>query len=128
MKKEESRKKDSELKGLLLAVKLIWGSHKYLTLALATATLLQSTMPAAMAWLGKLIVDSVIHAINAPNRDRHQLSLSVKTCKSAKPVLSLSKYPCTEPHSIQRAIKILKPEPVDCSTGSFVTVLQQHRP
>lgn len=77
MKKEESRKNDSELKGLLLAVKLIWGSHKYLTLALATATLLQSTMPAAMAWLGKLIVDSVIQAIDTPNKDWHQLTFLI---------------------------------------------------
>ena len=77
MKKDNAQKNDSQLKGLLLAVKLVWRTHKGLTLALVAATLLQSTMPATMAWLGKLIVDSVVQEINVPNNDWHRITFLV---------------------------------------------------
>ncbi len=45
------------------AIGLVWSTHKRLTIALALLTLVAGILPAAVAFLGKLIVDAVVSAI-----------------------------------------------------------------
>ncbi len=45
------------------AVKLVWDTHRSLSIALAALTLLSGLLPAAIAWVGALIVDAVVAAI-----------------------------------------------------------------
>ena len=47
------------------AISLVWQTSKPLTLVLAGATLVAGLLPAAAAWVGKLIVDGVVAAIDA---------------------------------------------------------------
>ena len=49
------------------AIELVWQTSRPLTLVLATATLVAGLLPAAAAWVGQLIVDGVVAAINADN-------------------------------------------------------------
>ena len=44
------------------AVRLVWTTHRQLTIGLALLTLLSGLLPGAIAYLGKLIVDGVIQA------------------------------------------------------------------
>jgi ATP-binding cassette subfamily B protein len=44
------------------AIELVWTTSRTLTLALAALTLLGGVLPAAMAWVGALIVDGVVSA------------------------------------------------------------------
>lgn len=44
------------------AVELVWSTHRMLTIALALLTLISGILPAAIAYLGKLIVDGVVLA------------------------------------------------------------------
>lgn len=46
------------------AFRLVWGADKIGTIAMALVTLLSAGLPAAQAWAGALIVDSVVNAIN----------------------------------------------------------------
>ena len=46
------------------AVELVWSTSKPLTLALGALTLVAGLLPAAIAWVGKLIVDAVVAATN----------------------------------------------------------------
>ncbi len=54
------------------AIALVWQTSRLLTLVLATATVIAGLLPAAAAWVGQLIVDGVVAAIQAdagvPNR------------------------------------------------------------
>jgi ATP-binding cassette subfamily B protein len=45
------------------ALALVWATSRLLTLALAGLTLVAGLLPAAIAWVGKLLVDSVVAAI-----------------------------------------------------------------
>ena len=45
------------------AVELVWSTHRGLTLALAVLTLIGGVTPAGVAFVGQLIVDSVVRAI-----------------------------------------------------------------
>jgi ATP-binding cassette subfamily B protein len=47
------------------AIELVWSTHKALTVALGMLTLLAGLMPAGVAYLGKLIVDAVVAALEA---------------------------------------------------------------
>src|SRR5687768_11902210 len=47
------------------AIALVWSTHRGLTIALGALTLAAGLMPAAIAYLGKLIVDAVVAAIDA---------------------------------------------------------------
>ncbi len=49
------------------AIELVWQTSRPLTLVLAAATLIAGLLPAAAAWVGQLIVDGVVAAINADN-------------------------------------------------------------
>ncbi len=46
------------------AFALVWEAHKPSSLAMAACTLVGALLPAGQAWLGKLIVDGVVSAIN----------------------------------------------------------------
>lgn len=53
------------------AVQLVWTTDRRLTIALAVLTIIAGLLPAAVAYIGKLIVDSVIHASQSGlERDR----------------------------------------------------------
>ncbi|MEO0972368.1 MAG: ABC transporter ATP-binding protein, partial [Pseudomonadota bacterium] len=45
------------------AVQLVWSTSRRLTIAFALLTLLAGVLPAAVAWVGKLIVDAVVAAM-----------------------------------------------------------------
>ncbi len=47
------------------AIALVWSTHRALTVALGILTLAAGLMPAGVAYLGKLIVDAVVAAIDA---------------------------------------------------------------
>ncbi|MEX0430154.1 ABC transporter ATP-binding protein [Spiribacter insolitus] len=47
------------------AIELVWQTSRPLTVILAVATLVAGLLPAAAAWVGQLIVDGVVDAINA---------------------------------------------------------------
>jgi ATP-binding cassette, subfamily B, bacterial len=46
------------------AFQLVWGADKRSTLLMAVLTLISAALPATQAWVGKLIIDSVIGSIN----------------------------------------------------------------
>ena len=50
------------------AIALVWTTSRSLTLTLAILTVLAGALPAAIAWVGQLIVDGVIAAIADPDR------------------------------------------------------------
>jgi ATP-binding cassette subfamily B protein len=66
-----------EPKVLLHAARLIWKTHRGLTIALALLTLVQSLTPAAMAWIGKLIIDTVVQEITAGNKEWQRLGITL---------------------------------------------------
>ncbi len=51
------------------AIELVWTTSKPLTLAIGLLTLVAGILPAAIAWVGKLIVDGVVEASAATNPD-----------------------------------------------------------
>ena len=44
---------------------LVWQAHRPSALAMLAATLIGAFLPPAQAWVGKLIVDSVVASVNA---------------------------------------------------------------
>ncbi|HEX2913852.1 MAG TPA: ABC transporter ATP-binding protein [Chloroflexia bacterium] len=46
------------------AFKLVWEAHRSATIAMAITTLVMALLPAAQAWTGKLIVDSIVDSLN----------------------------------------------------------------
>ena len=51
------------------AIELVWTTSKPLTVTIALLTLIAGILPAAIAWVGKLIVDGVVEATAASNPD-----------------------------------------------------------
>jgi ATP-binding cassette subfamily B protein len=51
------------------AIELVWTTSRPLTLVLAVLTVVAGILPAVIAWIGQLIVDAVVAAINAPEPD-----------------------------------------------------------
>lgn len=49
-----------------VAIEIVWGTSAALTLTMALATLAAGLLPAAIAYVGQLIVDAVVTAIQAP--------------------------------------------------------------
>jgi len=56
-------------------MELVWSTNRWLTVALAVLTLLAGILPAAMAWVGALIIDAVIAATRA-TQDSGVISMS----------------------------------------------------
>src|SRR5688572_14004980 len=56
------------------ALELVWTTSRTLTIAFAILTLIAGTLPAAVAYLGALIVDAVVAAIQADAIDRAALT------------------------------------------------------
>ncbi len=55
------------------AVQLVWSTHRGLTVALFVLSLVAGFLPASIAYVGKLIVDAVVHAIDTGvQADRHR--------------------------------------------------------
>jgi ATP-binding cassette subfamily B protein len=54
----------SSYRNIPRAFKLVWQAHRTATIAMAVVTLLAAVLPASQAWVAKLIVDSVVDAIN----------------------------------------------------------------
>lgn len=53
----------SAFSSLPRVLKLVWSTHAFFTVSLATITLLRGFMPAASAWITKLVIDSVVAAL-----------------------------------------------------------------
>jgi ATP-binding cassette, subfamily B, bacterial len=56
------------------ALELVWTTNRALSLALGVLTLLGGMLPAAVAWVGALIVDAVVAAIQAAPAERDALT------------------------------------------------------
>ncbi len=50
---------------LRLGLQLVWTTSRWLSLALGSLSLVAGLLPAAVAWVGKLIVDSVVQAVQS---------------------------------------------------------------
>jgi ATP-binding cassette subfamily B protein len=48
------------------ALGLVWQASKPASVGLGALTLVQAALPASMAWVGKLIIDAVVHASTSP--------------------------------------------------------------
>lgn len=59
------------------AVELVWSTSRVLMLTLAVLTVIAGVLPAAVAYVGQLIVDSVVAAINADEPDTRQVLIYV---------------------------------------------------
>jgi len=55
------------------AVELVWSTSRALTLVLAILTVVAGILPAAIAYVGQLIVDGVVAAINAPSGNTREV-------------------------------------------------------
>lgn len=58
---------------LKLGIRLVWTTSRWLSFALGSLSLVAGTLPAAIAWVGKLIVDAVVEAAQTgalEDRDR----------------------------------------------------------
>jgi ATP-binding cassette subfamily B protein len=51
------------------AIDLVWTTSRPLTIAIAILTIVAGVLPAAIAWVGQLIVDGVVTAMSEPNPD-----------------------------------------------------------
>jgi ATP-binding cassette subfamily B protein/ATP-binding cassette subfamily C protein len=51
------------------ALALVWEADRLNALAQAALTVVQAALPAALAWVGKLIIDAVVEAARAPSDD-----------------------------------------------------------
>ena len=52
---------------------LVWSVHRGLLVALLALTLVSGVLPAAMAWVGKKIIDTVVHAFVSGTLDREEV-------------------------------------------------------
>ncbi|HNP35500.1 MAG TPA: ABC transporter ATP-binding protein [Woeseiaceae bacterium] len=59
------------------ALELVWTTSRSLTLVLAVLTVVAGILPAAIAYIGQLIVDAVVAAMNAPDPDTRGVLLLV---------------------------------------------------
>ena len=59
------------------ALELVWTTSRRLTLTLAVLTVLAGILPAAIAYIGQLIVDAVVAAINASDPDTRGVLLLI---------------------------------------------------
>ncbi|MCY7390429.1 MAG: ABC transporter ATP-binding protein, partial [Leptolyngbyaceae cyanobacterium CAN_BIN12] len=57
---QEFRRSLSTYQYCVRAIKLVWQCDRTLTIAFAILTLISGLLPAAIAYVGKLIVDSVV--------------------------------------------------------------------
>jgi len=79
-KKEEKisvKEQFAALKNLPPFFKLIWKTHRGMTLANVLLRLIKSAIPLAMLWVGKEIIDEVIRLIDASQQDMAYLWLMV---------------------------------------------------
>ena len=53
-----------------IAIEIVWRASPALTIVMALATLFAGLLPAAIAWVGQLIVDAVVMAIQAEGESR----------------------------------------------------------
>ena len=59
-------------------IRLVWDADRLSVVVLALLTLLQAVLPAALAWVGKLIIDAVVKASQAPSESsRHAVMVLV---------------------------------------------------
>lgn len=73
-----------------VAVEIVWSTSAALTIIMAVATLLAGVLPAAIAYVGQLIVDAVVAAIQAPSESKEaatQLTIFYVLCEAALVVL-----------------------------------------
>ncbi len=47
------------------ALRLVWNAHRWSTIGLALLSLVSALLPAAQAWVGKLIVDTIVNAMQS---------------------------------------------------------------
>ncbi len=57
------------LRQLPRTLALVWSADRFSAVMLAILSLIQAVVPAALAWVGKLIIDSVVAAAQAPSAE-----------------------------------------------------------
>ena len=73
-----------------VAVEIVWSTSAALTITMAVATLLAGVLPAAIAYVGQLIVDAVVAAIQAPSESKEaatSLTIFYVLCEAGLVVL-----------------------------------------
>ncbi len=73
-----------------VAIEIVWGTSAALTITMAVATLFAGLLPAAIAYVGQLIVDAVVAAIQAPAGEKEaatNLTIFYVLCEAALVVL-----------------------------------------
>lgn len=84
------RKFFSVFKYSRVAVEIVWSTSAGLTIAMAVATLFAGLLPAAIAYVGQLIVDAVVAAIQAPAGEKEaatRLTIFYVLCEAGLVVL-----------------------------------------
>ncbi len=56
-------------------LRLVWDADRFSAVILAALTMVQALLPATLAWVGKLIIDAVVHASQAPSPESQRLVL-----------------------------------------------------
>jgi ABC-type multidrug transport system fused ATPase/permease subunit len=71
------------------ALALVWEADKANALAQAALTVVQAALPAALAWVGKLIIDAVVEAARAPSDETRAAVMRLVTVELVLAVVTL---------------------------------------
>ena len=63
--RERLQKIRDSIANLRRAFGVVWGAHRPSSATMAICSLIGAALPAAQAWIGKLIVDTVVQSINS---------------------------------------------------------------
>jgi ATP-binding cassette subfamily B protein len=56
-------------------LRMVWQTHRGYTLGIAALRLARAFVPIATLWIGKLIVDAVVHAVRGASPDWHRITM-----------------------------------------------------
>ena len=86
------------------AIELVWATSPGLTVTLAVLTLIAGLLPAAIAWVGKLIVDGVVAAMNDPGGGTREVLMLVAFEAGIVAALSAAQRGISACQSLLRAL------------------------
>ncbi|MCU0700605.1 MAG: ABC transporter ATP-binding protein/permease [Myxococcaceae bacterium] len=71
------------------ALSLVWEADRTNALAQAALTVVQAALPAALAWVGKLIIDAVVEAARSPSDETRAVVMRLVSVELALAVVTL---------------------------------------
>jgi len=86
------------------ALELVWTTSRFLTVLLAVLTIVAGLLPAAIAWVGQLIVDGVVAAIEATDPDTRGVLMLVLLEALVVVALAASQRGISASQSLLRAL------------------------